>query len=99
VESIYEVSFLPTDPGILTCVAENKVNGKERRALTKAHVLLGNISENMTIHGFDKSHKIAKEEYVNFTCEALAYHFDGNLQWLLDGEDLKETERKTFLNL
>nr|XP_016943226.1 vascular endothelial growth factor receptor 1 isoform X4 [Drosophila suzukii] len=92
VESIYEVSFLPTDPGILTCVAENKVNGKERRALTKAHVLLGNISENMTIHGFDKSHKIAKEEYVNFTCEALAYHFDGNLQWLLDGEDLKETE-------
>jgi len=52
----------------------------------------------MTIHGFDKSHKIAKEEYVNFTCEALAYHFDGNLQWLLDGEDLKETERKTFLS-
>ncbi|XP_037708354.1 vascular endothelial growth factor receptor 1 isoform X4 [Drosophila subpulchrella] len=93
VESIYEVSFLPTEPGILTCVAENKVNGEERRALTKAHVLLGNISENMTIHGFDKSHKIAKEEYVNFTCEALAYHFDGNLQWLLNGEDLTESER------
>ncbi|XP_016967548.1 vascular endothelial growth factor receptor 1 isoform X10 [Drosophila biarmipes] len=92
VESIYEVSFLPTDPGILTCVAENKVNGKELRSLTSAHVLLGNISENMTIHGFDKSHKIAKEEYVSFTCEALAYHFDGNLQWLLNGEDLKETE-------
>ncbi|XP_033173389.1 vascular endothelial growth factor receptor 1 isoform X10 [Drosophila mauritiana] len=92
VERIYEVSFLPTEPGILTCIAQNIIDGKERRSLTKAHVLLGNISENMTIYGFDKDHKIAKEDNVNFTCEALAYHFDGNLKWFINGEDLKESD-------
>nr|NP_001162909.1 PDGF- and VEGF-receptor related, isoform H [Drosophila melanogaster]ACZ94200.1 PDGF- and VEGF-receptor related, isoform H [Drosophila melanogaster] len=92
VERIYEVSFLPTEPGILTCIAQNIIDGKERRTLTKAHVLLGNISENMTIYGFDKDHKIAKEDNVNFTCEALAYHFDGNLKWFINGEDLKESD-------
>ncbi|XP_043641460.1 vascular endothelial growth factor receptor 1 isoform X6 [Drosophila teissieri] len=92
VERIYEVSFLPTEPGILTCIAQNIIDGKERRTLTKAHVLLGNISSNMTIYGFDKDHKIAKEDNVNFTCEALAYHFDGNLKWFLNGEDLKESD-------
>ncbi|KRJ97841.1 vascular endothelial growth factor receptor 1 isoform X5 [Drosophila yakuba] len=92
VERIYEVSFLPTEPGILTCIAQNIIDGKQRTTLTKAHVLLGNISENMTIYGFDKDHKIAKEDDVNFTCEALAYHFDGNLKWFLNGEDLKESE-------
>ncbi|KMY88991.1 uncharacterized protein Dsimw501_GD22428, isoform D [Drosophila simulans] len=92
VERIYEVSFLPTEPGILTCIAQNIIDGKERRSLTKAHVLLGNISENMTIYDFDKDHKIAKEDNVNFTCEALAYHFDGNLKWFINGENLKESD-------
>ncbi|XP_032580083.1 vascular endothelial growth factor receptor 1 isoform X2 [Drosophila sechellia] len=92
VERIYEVSFLPTEPGILTCIAQNIIDGKERRSLTKAHVMLGNISENMTIYNFDKDHKIAKEDNVNFTCEALAYHFDGNLKWFINGEDLKESD-------
>ncbi|XP_017132439.1 vascular endothelial growth factor receptor 1 isoform X4 [Drosophila elegans] len=92
VERIVEVSFRPTEPGILTCVALNVVGGTERRSSTKAHVLLGNISENMTIHGFDKDQKIAKEDNVNFTCEALAYHFDGNLGWLHDGEALEASE-------
>ncbi|XP_026834392.1 vascular endothelial growth factor receptor 1 isoform X3 [Drosophila erecta] len=92
VERIYEVSFLPTEPGILTCIAQNIIDGKERRTMTKAHVLLGNISENMTIYGYDKDHKIAKEDNLNFTCEALAYHFDGNLKWFINGEDLKESE-------
>lgn len=96
VERIYEVSFLPTEPGILTCIAQNIIDGKERRTLTKAHVLLGNISENMTIYGFDKDHKIAKEDNVNFTCEALAYHFDGNLKWFINGEDLKESDCKSL---
>ncbi|XP_039487155.1 vascular endothelial growth factor receptor 1 isoform X13 [Drosophila santomea] len=92
VERIYEVSFLPTEPGILTCIAQNIIDGKQRTTQTKAHVLLGNISENMTIYGFDKDHKIAKEDDVNFTCEALAYHFDGNLKWFHNGEDLKVSE-------
>lgn len=96
VERIYEVSFLPTEPGILTCIAQNIIDGKERRTLTKAHVLLGNVSENMTIYGFDKDHKIAKEDNVNFTCEALAYHFDGNLKWFINGEDLKESDCKSL---
>ncbi|XP_017068479.2 vascular endothelial growth factor receptor 1-like [Drosophila eugracilis] len=93
VETIYEVAFLPTEPGILTCVAQNLVDGKERRTMTKAHVLLGNISENMTIYGFDRDHKIAKEDDVNFTCEALAYHFDGNLKWFINGEALEESKQ------
>ncbi|XP_043065312.1 vascular endothelial growth factor receptor 1 isoform X3 [Drosophila ficusphila] len=92
VERIIEVSFRPTEPGILSCVAENVVGGESKRAITKAHVLLGNISENMTIYGFDKGHKIAKEDNVNCTCEALAYHLDGNLSWLHNGEALEESD-------
>lgn len=93
-ERIVEVSFRPTEPGILTCIAQNIIDGKERRSQTKAHVLLGDIAENMTIYGLDEQRKIAKGDEENFTCEALAYQFDGNLRWLHDGVELEADERK-----
>ncbi|KAH8374479.1 hypothetical protein KR200_003893, partial [Drosophila serrata] len=98
IERVIEVSFRPTEPGILTCIAQNLVDGKERRSLTKAHVLLGDIAENMTIYGLDEQRKIAKGDEENFTCEALAYHFDDNLRWLHNGVELEADERVTIEN-
>ncbi|SPP79794.1 blast:Platelet-derived growth factor receptor alpha [Drosophila guanche] len=92
VDRIYAVSFTPTEPGILTCAAQNLVDGVPRMATTKSHVLMGNIAENMTIYGLDEHRKIAKGDEESFTCEALAYHFDGNLQWYHNGEELEPSE-------
>ncbi|KAH8269724.1 hypothetical protein KR018_002067, partial [Drosophila ironensis] len=98
VERIYEVTFTPTKPGILSCVAQNLVGSDVRTALTKAHVLLGDIADNMTIYGLDPNRKIAKGDEENFTCEALAYHFDGNLRWYHDGEELVESKDVQIIN-
>ncbi|BFF95548.1 vascular endothelial growth factor receptor 1 [Drosophila madeirensis] len=92
VDRIYAVSFTPTEPGILTCAAQNLVDGVPRMAITKSHVLMGNIAENMTIYGLDEHRKIAKGDEESFTCEALAYHFDGNLQWYHNGEEVEPSE-------
>ncbi|XP_068143808.1 vascular endothelial growth factor receptor 1 isoform X3 [Drosophila tropicalis] len=92
VEFIHEVTFTPTEPGILFCVAQNLVNNNLVTGTTKAHVLLGDISENMTIYGLDLTKKIAKGENESITCEALAYHFDGNLLWYQNGQPISETD-------
>ncbi|XP_026843934.1 vascular endothelial growth factor receptor kdr-like isoform X5 [Drosophila persimilis] len=92
VERIYAVSFTPTEPGILSCAAQNLVDGVPRMAITKSHVLIGNIAEKMTIYGLDENRKIAKGDEESFTCEALAYHFDGTLTWYHNGEEVEASE-------
>ncbi|KAH8412133.1 hypothetical protein KR009_000017, partial [Drosophila setifemur] len=92
VERIFEVTFTPTTPGILTCVAQNMVDNTPQSGTAKAHVLLGDIAENMTIYGLDPNRKIAKGDDESFTCEALAYHFDGNLKWYHNGQELDESD-------
>ncbi|XP_046867010.1 vascular endothelial growth factor receptor 3 isoform X5 [Drosophila willistoni] len=92
VEFIHEITFTPTEPGILSCVAQNLVNNNPVTRMSKAHVLLGDISENMTIYGLDLTKKIAKGEKESITCEALAYHFDGNLLWYQNGQPISETD-------
>ncbi|XP_030556621.1 vascular endothelial growth factor receptor 1 isoform X6 [Drosophila novamexicana] len=90
VESIHEAIFTPDKPGIIICVAQNQIDNKLVTSQTRAHVLLGTIAENISISGLDPNRKIAKGDQESFTCAALAYHFDGNLEWYLDGELISE---------
>ncbi|KAH8378483.1 hypothetical protein KR093_011649, partial [Drosophila rubida] len=90
VEFVHEAVFTPTEPGIILCVAQNMINNSPVTVQTKAHVLLGDIAQNMTIDGLDKIHHIAKGDEQSFTCSALAYHFDGNLEWLRNGDPITE---------
>ncbi|KPU73300.1 uncharacterized protein Dana_GF15270, isoform B [Drosophila ananassae] len=92
VETIYEAIFTPTKPGIFSCAAMNLVDGQNFSAIARAHVMLGDIPSNMTIHGLDLNRKIARGDEENFTCEALAYHFNGDLKWYHDGEELVESD-------
>ncbi|XP_017854588.1 vascular endothelial growth factor receptor 1 isoform X2 [Drosophila busckii] len=92
IEFIHEAIFTPTEPGILLCVAQNLVDGKLRTSQTKGHVLLGDIAEDMAISGLDANRKIANGDEENFTCAALAYHYDGNLDWYRNGELLSESD-------
>lgn len=55
---------------------------------SRAHVFLGNVAQNISISGLDPNRKIAKGDEETFTCSALAYHFDGNLEWYHDGEQV-----------
>ncbi|KAH8325621.1 hypothetical protein KR067_002519 [Drosophila pandora] len=92
VETIYEAIFTPTKPGIFSCSAMNSMDSQNFTANAKAHVMLGDIPSNMTIHGLDLNRKIARGDEENFTCEALAYHFNGDLKWYHNGEELVESE-------
>ncbi|XP_030080360.1 vascular endothelial growth factor receptor 1 isoform X7 [Drosophila hydei] len=86
VENIHEAIFMPDKPGIIICVAQNLIDSKPVTSQTRAHVLLGNIAQNISISGLDPNRKIAKGDEETFTCAALAYHFDDNLEWYHDGE-------------
>ncbi|KAH8263498.1 hypothetical protein KR044_009761, partial [Drosophila immigrans] len=96
VEFIHEAVFTPTEPGIILCVAQNMINNSPVTVQTKAHVLLGDIAQNITIDGLDQSRNIAKGDEETFTCSALAYHFDGNLEWLHNGEPIAEVPGVTM---
>ncbi|KRG02703.1 uncharacterized protein Dmoj_GI14251, isoform B [Drosophila mojavensis] len=88
IENIHEAIFTPDKPGIIICVAQNLIDNKPMTSQTRAHVFLGNVAQNISISGLDPSRKIAKGDEETFTCSALAYHFDGNLEWYHDGEQV-----------
>ncbi|XP_060666911.1 vascular endothelial growth factor receptor 1 isoform X3 [Drosophila nasuta] len=90
VEFIHEAIFTPKEPGIIICVAQNLINNIPVTKQKSAHVMLGDIAQNMTIDGLNTNHNIAKGDEETFTCSALAYHFDGNLEWFLNGEPITE---------
>ncbi|KAL7741115.1 hypothetical protein ACLKA6_018146 [Drosophila palustris] len=96
VEFVHEAIFRPKEPGIIICVAQNQINDNPVTSQARAHVLIGDISENMSIHGLDSSRNIAKGDQETFTCAALAYHFDGNLEWYHNGELVNETSDITM---
>lgn len=79
------------------CVAQNLINNIPATTQTKAHVILGDIPEKMTIVGLEKDHNIASGDEESFTCAALAYHFDGNLEWFHNGEPIEESNGE-FIN-
>ncbi|XP_030384764.1 vascular endothelial growth factor receptor 1 isoform X2 [Scaptodrosophila lebanonensis] len=88
IEYIHELRFMPTQPGILSCIAANNIGGI---AKANAHVFIADISENMTIYGLDEKDKIARGDPLSFTCAALAYHFRDNLVWYHNGELVQES--------
>ncbi|XP_017858056.1 PREDICTED: platelet-derived growth factor receptor alpha isoform X8 [Drosophila arizonae] len=88
IENIHEAIFTPDKPGIIICVAQNLIDNKPMTSQTRAHVFLGNVAQNISISGLDPNRKIAKGDEETFTCSALAYHFDGNLEWYHDGEQV-----------
>ncbi|XP_067624151.1 vascular endothelial growth factor receptor 1 isoform X3 [Eurosta solidaginis] len=86
VEYVHELYFTPEKPGIIHCLASNTKGMAEG----KAHVLIGDITDNMTIFGIDENKKIARGDDVRLTCAALSYYYAPNLEWYKDGELLEE---------
>lgn len=89
---MHEAIFTPTEPGLILCAAQNVINDSPAYTQTKAHVILGDIPEDITILGLEKEHNIASGDEETFTCAALAYHFDGNLEWFHNGEPIVESD-------
>lgn len=89
---MHEAVFTPTEPGLILCVAQNLIDSSPATSQTKAHVILGDIPEEMTIVGLEKNHNIASGDEESFTCAALAYHFDGNLEWFHNDEPIEESK-------
>ncbi|XP_065357936.1 vascular endothelial growth factor receptor 1 isoform X3 [Calliphora vicina] len=77
IEFIYDLYFEPKSPGIIRCVAANKIG----RALAKSHILIRDINDNMTIYGIDDHDIIALGDKVTITCAAVAYYFSGDINW------------------
>lgn len=89
---MHEAVFTPTEPGLILCAAQNVIKNKPAYTQTKARVILGDIPEEITIVGLEKDHNIASGDEETFTCAALAYHFDGNLEWFHNGEPIVESD-------
>ncbi|XP_037960858.1 vascular endothelial growth factor receptor kdr-like isoform X2 [Teleopsis dalmanni] len=80
IEYFYDVHFIPTQPGIIHCEANNSIVNA-----ASAHVLIGDINENITIYGIDEDTKIARDDDITLTCASLAYYFK-DISWYKDGE-------------
>lgn len=71
------------------CVADNKVG----RIEAKAHVLIRDIEDNITISGVNEKGIIALGDEVTITCSAVAYYFSNDLNWYdKDGEFVQESK-------
>ncbi|XP_075152241.1 PDGF- and VEGF-receptor related isoform X3 [Haematobia irritans] len=78
IDFIFDMHFIPTSPGIIYCNAINKID----KAHGKAHILVRDIEENMTIYGINDTDIIALGDEVTITCAAVAYFYQNDLQWL-----------------
>ncbi|KAH8409381.1 hypothetical protein KR222_002180, partial [Zaprionus bogoriensis] len=92
VEYVHEAIFTPTEPGIVICLAQNLINKVPTTSQARAHVLFGEIPEMISIIGLEKDHNIAKGDEQIFTCAALAYNFNSNLEWFHNGEPIVESQ-------
>ena len=68
----------------MSCLVINEIGSTRDRA----HVLLGDIKENLTIYGLDENNKIARDDEVILTCAALPYYVSDDLTWYHDGKRL-----------
>ncbi|XP_036328927.1 vascular endothelial growth factor receptor 1-like isoform X2 [Rhagoletis pomonella] len=94
IEYIHDLYFTPEKPGIIHCLAANPKGMGEG----KGHVLIGDISDNMTIVGIDENKKIARGDEVTLTCAALSYYFSDDLDWYKDGELVEESNNFVITN-
>ncbi|XP_073825357.1 PDGF- and VEGF-receptor related isoform X17 [Musca autumnalis] len=84
IDFIYDMHFIPPSPGIIYCTAAIPIESVVHRGKGKAHVLVRDIEENMTIYGINDTDIIALGDEVTITCAAVAYYFTDNLQWYND---------------
>uniref|UniRef100_A0A1I8MMD5 Protein tyrosine kinase n=1 Tax=Musca domestica TaxID=7370 RepID=A0A1I8MMD5_MUSDO len=81
IDFVYDMYFVPPSPGIVYCTAANAIDKVVHRGNAKAHVLVRDIEENMTIYGINDTDIIARGDEVTITCAAVAYYFSDNIQW------------------
>lgn len=89
-EIIQDLYFVPTSPGIIRCLAENKIGRTEG----KAHVMIRDIEDSMTISGISINDIVARGDEVTIICSAVAYYFSDDLNWYRDGNLIETTDSK-----
>lgn len=92
-ETINDLHFVPSSPGIISCIAENKIG----RSIARAHVLIRDIDDNMTITGISDKDVIARGDQVTITCAAVAYYFTSDLRWYKDGQPVQERNGTIYI--
>ena len=91
IDFVYDLHFIPKSPGIMRCLAINKIG----HGGAKGHVLIRDINDNMTIYGIKDHDVIALDDKVTITCAALAYYFSGDINWYDgNGNLMEESESK-----
>ncbi|XP_055921707.1 vascular endothelial growth factor receptor 1-like isoform X2 [Eupeodes corollae] len=82
IERINELIFKPDRPGKMQCTAINE----QGISSNEGYVLIGDITDNMTVYGVDENLQIAKGDEVIITCAALAYYYSADLDWFKDNQ-------------
>lgn len=83
----FELKFVPTQPGRVTCKAENAEGTKS----VDTEVIIVDLSEPMQIWGIDENVTIATEDSVTLTCAAYVYTYSDQLNWYRNGILVEES--------
>lgn len=75
----FEMSFVPTQPGIAKCSATN-IEGSDS---TEAQVLITDLDDSLHTWGVDEN-PIAAGDELTLTCGASVYTFSAELNWYLN---------------
>ncbi|XP_055918691.1 vascular endothelial growth factor receptor 1-like [Eupeodes corollae] len=98
IERINELIFKPGRPGKMQCTAINE----QGISSNEGYVLIGDITDNMTVYGVDENLQIAKGDEVIITCAALAYYYSADLDWFKDNQMITNSSgveiKTTFSN-
>lgn len=84
----FELTFVPSQPGIATCKAQNS----EGVASIEAQVIISDLNETMQIWGIDEQIPTAAGDAVNLTCGASVYAYAAELHWYLNNEPVESRE-------
>lgn len=87
-ETVQELNFVPNSPGIIRCLAENKIG----RTVGKAHVMIRDIDDSMTVSGITVNDIVARGDDVTLVCSAVAYYFSDDLNWYRDGHLIENND-------
>ncbi|XP_061389620.1 platelet-derived growth factor receptor alpha, partial [Musca vetustissima] len=102
IDFIYDMYFVPPSPGIVYCTAANLIDNVIHRGKGKAHVLVRDIEENMSLYGINETDIVALGDEVTITCAAVAYYFNDNIRWynekrepIIESNNVKITKSKS----
>ncbi|XP_055840031.1 vascular endothelial growth factor receptor 1 [Episyrphus balteatus] len=82
IERTNELIFKPDRPGKMRCSAGNDLGISSN----EGYVIIGDITDNMTVYGVDENLLIARGDEVILTCAALAYYYSGDMDWFKNGQ-------------